>query len=165
MQVATASEHNVKRACVNWGIGRELYTAPAIFIRNTDVEIKSYNGKYSCRERFDVKEISYDDKRRINHLVIETSNGKTVFTYNSGAKKTTASKPSAQKSETKPETAKEPEACLCSVCGKEIKSVVGKSGAMKTAEEIITGSTKKYGKPMCLACAMAEAKREKAGAA
>ena len=25
-----------KRACVNWGIGRELYTAPLIFIRTLD---------------------------------------------------------------------------------------------------------------------------------
>ena len=32
-----------KRACVNWGIGRELYTAPFIFVKTGDVQIN--NGK------------------------------------------------------------------------------------------------------------------------
>ena len=47
-----------KRACVAWGIGRELYTAPFIWIQGA--------GKY---DKFYVKEMTVKEKR-ITHLVI-----------------------------------------------------------------------------------------------
>lgn len=59
-----------KRACVNIGIGRELYTAPFIWITPPNCEIKDDNGKYKCSDRFEVKEIGYNDNREINRLVI-----------------------------------------------------------------------------------------------
>ena len=61
-----------KRACTNWGIGRELYTAPNILIfGNPDVL------KY---DRYSVKEIGYlEDTRVINKLVIVNKSGKVVF--------------------------------------------------------------------------------------
>ena len=46
-----------KRACFNWGIGRELYTAPFIWINAKDCKIN--NGK--CYDRFTVKGIGYTD--------------------------------------------------------------------------------------------------------
>lgn len=55
-----------KRACFNWGIGRELYTAPFIWIRSTDCNIE--NGK--CYDKFYVNNIGYDKNRRINQLEI-----------------------------------------------------------------------------------------------
>lgn len=58
-----------KRACFNWGIGRELYTAPFIWVNSDNVQLKEYNGKWTTFDRFEVKEIGYKDKR-INHLVI-----------------------------------------------------------------------------------------------
>lgn len=63
-----------KRACFNWGIGRELYTAPFIWI--TDCNITS-DGK--CYDRFSVKEIAYDENRNISKLVIVDSKGKVVY--------------------------------------------------------------------------------------
>ena len=63
-----------KRACVNWGIGRELYTAPFIWVSSDKCNIK--NGK--CYDRFDVKEIDYDAEGNINTLII-TLKGKEVF--------------------------------------------------------------------------------------
>lgn len=57
-----------KRACFNWGIGRELYTAPFIWINETN--------KYT---KFKVKEIGYNDNREINHLVIIDDKGKERF--------------------------------------------------------------------------------------
>ena len=63
-----------KRACFNWGIGRELYTAPFIWI--TDCNITS-DGK--CYDRFSVKEISYDEKRNISKLVIVNDKGNVVY--------------------------------------------------------------------------------------
>lgn len=71
-----------KRAGTKWGIGRELYTAPFIFLK---VETEANGGKaYKLKDKyqsFDVAEIGYDDNRRINKLVIKDNKGKTVFTY------------------------------------------------------------------------------------
>lgn len=53
-----------KRACFNWGIGRELYTAPFIWI--TDANIT--NGK--CFDKFKVSHIAYDENRNITELII-----------------------------------------------------------------------------------------------
>lgn len=70
-----------KRACFNWGIGRELYTAPFIWIKAGDCEIKPKGQGYTTSDRFDVKDIGYDDNGVINRLVIvnNSKNGKTVF--------------------------------------------------------------------------------------
>ena len=54
-----------KRACVNWGIGRELYTSPFIWIAAKDCNIKPKgNGKFTCMDRFKVKEIAYEENRQ-----------------------------------------------------------------------------------------------------
>lgn len=63
-----------KRAAFNIGIGRELYTAPFIWIVNKN-DIKNYKGKLSVSTRFAVKEIGYNDNREINHLVIVDNRG------------------------------------------------------------------------------------------
>lgn len=73
-----------KRAGVTCGIGRELYTAPFIFV---NVETVPKDKSFEMKDRyatFDVKEIGYDDARRINRLVIVDNNGKTVFTFPRG---------------------------------------------------------------------------------
>lgn len=80
-----------KRACFNWGIGRELYTAPSIFIFprkdmgakvKDDEESKEFfekNGKYTTKTKFYVDLIGYDDKRCINNLVIRDNKGNSRF--------------------------------------------------------------------------------------
>ena len=80
-----------KRACFNWGIGRELYTAPSIFIFprkdmgakvKEDEESKEFfekNGKYTTKTKFYVDLIGYDDKRCINNLVIRDNKGNSRF--------------------------------------------------------------------------------------
>jgi hypothetical protein len=50
-----------KRACFNWGIGRELYTAPFIWINAKDCNLKDNRGKVVCYDRFTVKGIGYTD--------------------------------------------------------------------------------------------------------
>lgn len=70
-----------KRACFNWGIGRELYTAPFIRVSAENASIKqAANGKLQCYDKFIVEQIIYDDKRNIVALAIknETQN-KRVF--------------------------------------------------------------------------------------
>lgn len=72
-----------KRAAFNWGIGRELYTSPTIFLGDDVCKIeKKDNGKLACYDRFSVKSISYDDKRNINGLcIINSKNRKVVFNW------------------------------------------------------------------------------------
>jgi len=69
-----------KRACFNWGIGRELYTAPFIWIRTGNVQLVEKNGKHTTYDKFVVKEIDYDGNN-ISKLVIVNQNLQTnVFT-------------------------------------------------------------------------------------
>lgn len=65
-----------KRACFNWGIGRELYTAPFIWIGAQDCTVEQKNGGgYTVRDTFKVTSIAYDQDGNINHL--EIKNNKT----------------------------------------------------------------------------------------
>lgn len=67
-----------KRACFNLGIGRELYTAPFIWV--TDCERKEKNGKWTTYDRFKVTEIGYDKAGNINKLkVVNEKTLKVVY--------------------------------------------------------------------------------------
>ena len=70
-----------KRSCFNWGIGRELYSAPFIWIKSEDANIKQGgNGKFQCFDKFVVEQIIYDDNKNIVALSIRnTSMNKRVF--------------------------------------------------------------------------------------
>src|SRR6056297_884397 len=57
-----------KRACFNWGIGRELYTAPFIWVQAKDCNI---NGS-KCYDKFEVEKINYKDNK-IDGLSIKNS--------------------------------------------------------------------------------------------
>lgn len=49
-----------KRACFNWGIGRELYTAPKMFVNPKDLKThKQENGRWTCTDYFTVQDIQY----------------------------------------------------------------------------------------------------------
>lgn len=85
-----------KRAGTKQGIGRELYSSPFIFLRVDTQARKDSSGKdvlknnkpiYELADKFQtfsVLEIGYDDKRRINKLIIIDNHGKEVFCF--GAK-------------------------------------------------------------------------------
>ena len=70
-----------KRACVNWGIGRELYTAPRISIELNEKEYTRYQqGKIRVWASFSVKSIDYDTKTRtITSLEIQDRFGNVRF--------------------------------------------------------------------------------------
>lgn len=73
-----------KRACFNWGIGRELYSAPFIWISKDDCNIKvSQNGKIQCFDKFVVEGINYDKSGNIDVIAIKNlTTDKRVFTLN-----------------------------------------------------------------------------------
>lgn len=66
-----------KRAGFNWGIGRELYTAPFIYIKpiNEKEFYKNSKGKVTTKTKFKVSNINYDTKKNIIGLeIIDNSN-------------------------------------------------------------------------------------------
>lgn len=84
-----------KRACVNIGIGRELYTAPFIWIKG-HTKPKT-NGKYVPEDNYDkdltLTAIEYDENRNISRLVIKDKNNMAVFSYPKGTSDKSISKP------------------------------------------------------------------------
>lgn len=124
-----------KRAGFAWGIGRELYTAPFIWIGKDSVKwTKDRNGKEVPASRFSVVKIGYDDKRRINELVISVD-GKQTFDM-------------TPKKNIEPEQ----QPVICPKCGKPILKETIK-GKVRMPEEIL----EKMG--CCLTC-WNEAKNE-----
>lgn len=79
-----------KRACFNWGIGRELYTAPFTWVNleESEVKEKQVNGKpvYYTYTTFSVSEIAYNDRREIIKLTIVDNKGKVRFTIGAAHK-------------------------------------------------------------------------------
>lgn len=78
-----------KRACFNWGIGRELYTAPFIWIPSDLCNIESAGRKnnygkdvLTCKDKFRVTQIIYDENRNIVALAIKNDTiNKMCFKY------------------------------------------------------------------------------------
>lgn len=71
-----------KRACFNWGIGRELYTAPSIwvFADKMNIQKTEWQGKtkYKTYDKFTVTNIRYNDNREIDGLVIVNEKTKAI---------------------------------------------------------------------------------------
>lgn len=124
-----------KRAGVNWGIGRELYTAPFIWVSATNVKIIQKNSKYTTNDKFTVGSISYDENRRIIGLVIQDQNGKTVYTF--------AAKNAPEQKH------------YCTVCGAEVNAVE-RNGKVTTAKEVYDACG-----GMCVKCYKAAQKKLK----
>lgn len=131
-----------KRAGFKWGIGRELYTAPFVWVSADKMNItKGNNGKWKTFDSFSVEKIAYDENRRINRLeIVNEKTGKVVYTM--GA----ASAP-------KPEQPKEQPKLVCEKCGKVIFGYKGRGGKEVTPEQHIAATKKKFGKVFCLDCA------------
>ena len=70
-----------KRACTNWGIGRELYTKIPIFI-NIETQQNGNGHKLKSKEYWTVKEIETVNNK-IVYLEIADKKGNTVFTHGS----------------------------------------------------------------------------------
>lgn len=112
-----------KRACVNWGIGRELYTAPQITLWG--------DGKELSKRKYTVKEIDYNEKREINKLVIVDNLGNIVYP---AVQKTNSTAP--QKNTT---TAKTVEKTISEAQAKRLFAIAGGN------EEVVRNNLQKYG--------------------
>ena len=67
-----------KRACVNWGIGRELYTAPKDML--VSCELNEKKQPKDKKLKFFVDTIEYDGNK-ISKLVIVNQNGEELYKY------------------------------------------------------------------------------------
>lgn len=124
------SSDSFKRACFNWGIGRELYTAPNIKIAKSNLKY-SPDGKYLW-SKLKVKDIEYSEEngaREIIRLAISDENGNDLFLY--GYERTTK----AQKAKENP--------VVCEHCGKPIEKVIGTDGSYVSVQEIVKTSKAK----------------------
>ena len=70
-----------KRACVNWGIGRELYTAPFIWISGHTIQDGNRYKTDGYDRGLKVTEIGYNDNGEINRLLILDKNGVVAFDF------------------------------------------------------------------------------------
>ena len=69
-----------KRACVSVGIGRELYSAPFIWVSAQKCNIQRKNDKLICYDKFSVSEISYSKDREIISLsIVNGDTGEVVY--------------------------------------------------------------------------------------
>lgn len=128
-----------KRACVNVGIGRELYTSPFIWITKDRCEIKKNdNGRFVCFNTFTVTEIAYDEAGNICKLAIKNDKtGMRVFDMS-------APLPPVQPTTT-------PEQFICADCGRMIMPIKF-NGEEFPVRRIAEMAEKKYGRKLCWDC-------------
>ena len=77
-----------RQACFNWGIGRELYTAPFTYVTLSENEFYEDKGKFKVKSgvKFRVSAIEYAS-RRISKLSIVDKAGNIRYSYGYSAKK------------------------------------------------------------------------------
>lgn len=151
-----------KRACVNWGIGRELYTAPFIWVNAAKgvCEINTERQKPRCFDRFEVAEIEYDDNREICRLfIINAKSGKTAFNW-----RKTSKAPARVEPEPEPEYDAVSQARAndlniptentptCDRCQMVVTGWVGDDGKRYSATAVFKRSQKLFGANYCMDC-------------
>lgn len=71
-----------KRAGFRWGIGRELYSAPFIWVGADKMNITGSGGKFRTYDTFAVERIVYDSANRISGLsIMNQKTGKRAFVW------------------------------------------------------------------------------------
>ena len=75
-----------KRACFCWGIGRELYTAPRIFVyadKCGKIQ-QGKNGKMQCYDKFRVEKVRIEDGQITGLAIWNDSTGHRCFVWQKG---------------------------------------------------------------------------------
>ena len=150
-----------KRACVNWGIGRELYTAPFIWVGADKVEIKinQKTNKPMTYDKFYVSDIEISNKCIVKLSISVERTNSVVFTWNSGKKKAASTKKESTPAEALVEKATDSgiaeteKEYKCCDCGKPF-SACNSKGREYSAGQVyhIAESNNTDGKARCGAC-------------
>ncbi len=80
-KVKGAASDSFKRACFNLGIGRELYTAPFIFLPISRIQVYDVKGKLYVKDRFSVAQIRISKAKEITALELINQRAETVFSF------------------------------------------------------------------------------------
>jgi len=135
-----------KRACFNWGIGRELYSAPSIWVPYDSKKYESYT----------VAEIGYNEKREINRLAIKNKSGQVIFSFGPTTAKSEPPKVEPAPDDVQPkrqEPEDDPAFPICADCGRPIQGVTLSNGENITAAQVIAKTKLKFGRCLCYQCA------------
>lgn len=126
-----------KRAGFKHGIGRELYSAPFIWIPAR--KLKKLDGN-KCYDSFSVVSIGYSENRKINRLIISNQDGDVVFEMG----ETPQSGP------------------VCEECGRPITDAKRRDGSVWPKEDIAEYTMIRFNKRLCASCGKKaeKAKRE-----
>lgn len=81
-----------KRACFNWGIGRELYTAPFIWIKDGLYTVTKKGDKPTTYDKFSVESMTVENHKITGLTIKNLSTNKIVYTYGSQSKQTSESR-------------------------------------------------------------------------
>lgn len=76
-----------KRACFNWGIGRELYTAPFIWVPSDKCNIKQDQNSFKCNDKFKVEKIVIENKKITAVSIVNTTKKCRAFAASLTAQK------------------------------------------------------------------------------
>lgn len=136
-----------KRACFNWGIGRELYQAPNIRFKLDDKEVTTGSkGQPKTYSRFQVSTMVFDrDLNRFTEFTVVDDKGNVRFSLDQPAAQVipqpkisapTPSKPILQQS-----AGMSALNTMCADCGAEIKS-----------QRVADFSIKRFHRPLCYSC-------------
>lgn len=132
-----------KRACFNWGLGRELYTAPKdVFITLNDKEFYEKDGKIQTKVRFDVSDIEYNDERQITKLIIVDKAGNVRYSYPKNAT------PTKTKAATGSKPADAPKSVFTGKKGEKLTE--GSDAWVKAAQRVANGEVTKDGTPIAV---------------
>ena len=126
-----------KRACVNWGIGRELYTAPLIWVTNENCNIKKIVNTLKCYDDFVVQSINIVNKKIVSLEIYNKTLNKLVYPISK--KDTALGTPTKQTKPTEP-------TAICPKCGNVIKKMTTAKGTVWQPQDIL----ERYG--MCRDC-------------
>ena len=140
-----------KRACFNWGIGRELYTAPFIWVNAGDckrLEIDSRSGKWKCFDSFEVSDISIKDKHIVGITIKNCKTGKVVFTMGKQIEE--------PRVDDAPSFKRVEPIHTCSVCGKPVTPIEKNGKVQKSTAEVVAWTQETFGKTYCWNCAKKE---------
>lgn len=125
-----------KRACVNWGIGRELYTKIFIWIMEKDCELKkNEKGKLICASKFFVSALEVKNKK-ITRLEVTRQRSKNLpeaVVFSWWAEPQAPSEPQKQEEPQKLNTHVSEYTCIS--CGGPITSTLCKDGSTLSPAE------------------------------
>lgn len=70
-----------KRAGFRWGIGRELYTAPRIFVPADRCRVFQDKGRWKCFDKFEVTSMHVEDGHIDQLTVVNAKTGQVVYQF------------------------------------------------------------------------------------